>query len=96
MTAYSYDPEGRYIGPYSCQLDPLETARTGRPVYLLPAEATWTEPPEYDPETEIAVWDGGAWTVKALPEEPEPEPEAEPEPTANELMDILLGVTSNG
>lgn len=27
---------------------------------------------------------------------PEPEPAPEPEPTAGELMDILLGVTSNG
>ena len=27
---------------------------------------------------------------------PPPEPEPEPEPTAGELMDILLGVTSNG
>lgn len=27
---------------------------------------------------------------------PKPEPDPEPEATADELMDILLGVTSNG
>ena len=31
-----------------------------------------------------------SWTAGKIPE---PEPEPEPEPTANELMDILLGVS---
>lgn len=35
------------------------------------------------------------YTTMDIPK-PEPEPEPEPEPTAGELMDILLGVTSNG
>lgn len=34
------------------------------------------------------------WTPGTIPEpEPEPEPEPKPEPTAEELLDILLGVT---
>ena len=97
MHAYSYDNDGKYIGTCECQIDPIATQRTWNNVYLLPASATWTAPPEYDPETEIPVWDGSAWTVEALPEPaPDPEPVPEPEPTAGELMDILLGVTSNG
>ena len=33
-----------------------------------------------------------SWTAGKVPE-PEPQPMPEPEPTANELMDILLGVS---
>lgn len=34
------------------------------------------------------------YTFEAIPQ-PEPEPEPEPEPTADELMDLLLGVTAD-
>lgn len=94
MQAYSYDNEGRYTGPYECQLDPMATKRTGKAVYLLPADATWTAPPEYDPETERAVWNGESWTVEALPEpDPESEPTPEPQATDTEVLNALLGVS---
>lgn len=87
MQAYSYDNEGRYTGPYECQLDPMATKRTGKAVFLLPADATWTAPPEYDPETERAVWNGESWTVEEIPQpETEPEPEPEPEPPEVQQM----------
>ena len=86
MNAYSYDQEGRYIGPYECQRDPVRSKSTGQDVYLLPADATWMVPPSYDPKTEIPVWSGTAWAVEKLPEEPElpPDPKPEPEPTLEE------------
>lgn len=49
-------------------------------------------------EVEVAEVDGmmtvTKWTPGEVPE-PEPEPIPEPEPTADELIDILLGVTSD-
>ena len=89
MQAYSYDQKGHYTGQYNCQLDPIATQKNGEAVYLLPASATFLPPPEYSPETEVPVWDGGKWTVEALPEpdpEPEPTPEPEPEPTEVERL----------
>lgn len=92
MHAYSYDNDGKYTGTYDCQLDPIATQREGENVYLLPASATWTAPPEYDPDIEIPVWDGAQWAVEPLPE-PEPEPEPEPQATDTEVLNALLGVS---
>ena len=91
MTAYSYDQEGRYTGPYECQLDPVRSESAGQGVYLLPADATWTAPPSYDSKTEIPVWNGTAWVVEMLPNEPElpTEPQPEPGPTLEERVDGL-------
>lgn len=89
--AYSYDQEGRYTGPYECQRDPVRSESAGQGVYLLPADATWTAPPAYDPKAEIPVWSGTAWTVEKLPEEPElpPDPKPEPVPTLEERVGSL-------
>lgn len=89
MQAYSYNQDGRYIGPYECQLDPVATKQAGEAVYLLPANATWTAPPEHDPETERAVWDGEIWTLVEIPQ-PEPEPEPEPEPPEVQQMQAAI------
>ncbi len=77
MIAYSYDNNGHYIGEYTCQRDPIKSKKKGENYYLLPADATFEKPPEYDLETEIPVWNGETWTVEMLPDEPEPEPEPE-------------------
>ena len=89
MTAYSYDQEGRYIGPYECQRDPVRSVSAGQDAYLLPADATWTAPPDYDSKAEIPLWNGTAWVVETLPEEPEPQPEPEPVPTLEERVGSL-------
>lgn len=89
MNAYSYDQEGRYIGPYECQRDPVRSESTGQGVYLLPADATWMLPPSYDPKTEIPVWSGTAWAVEKLPEKLDPDPEPEPAPTLEERVGSL-------
>lgn len=66
MNAYSYDNNGKYIGIYDCQIDPIATRREGYNVYLLPANATFFEPPEYNIEMEIPVWNGKQWGVETL------------------------------
>ena len=88
MTAYSYDNSGYYIGPCLCQVDPVRSYREGKTAYLLPANATFVEPPAYDAESAIPVWTGGAWEIALLPE-PEPEPTPEPEQTADERISAL-------
>lgn len=76
MQAYSYNNETmEYIGPYQCQLDPVRSAVEGKEIYLLPADATWTAPPQFDPATQRAIYspDTDSWRVEELPPEPEPE-----------------------
>ena len=71
MNAYSYNDNMEYIGSVACQKDPVRSEKEKRDVWLLPANSTFTAPPDFDPETQKAVWDGEAWHVEALPE-PEP------------------------
>lgn len=66
MIAYSYKANGEYIGLVECQIDPVRTIKTGKDAYLLPANATYTEPPEYNAETHIPVWDGESWTLSEI------------------------------
>lgn len=73
MKAYSYDNDGRYVGDCVCQRDPVRSKREGKDVYLLPANATTTAPPDYDPAAEYPVWDGCQWTLRAIPVEPAPQ-----------------------
>jgi hypothetical protein len=88
--AYSFHPTtGVFIGVDFAQESPLEPG-----VFLLPAGATFVEPPQVA-EGKQATWDGKAWAVTGIPlpaPEPEPglvlpelqtsqpEPEPEPEP----------------
>jgi len=66
MKAYCYDENQFYLGEVDCYLDPLETEIQGREIYLLPANATFTTVPEYDPETQYLLWDGAAWGIKDI------------------------------
>ena len=71
MNAYSYNENMEYIGTVECQKDPVRSDKEKRDVWLLPANSTFTAPPDFDQETQKAVWDGEAWHIEALPE-PEP------------------------
>lgn len=60
---------------------------------------------EVPPQLESAVWSSGGWCdltiedgklVGITPTERPPETVIEPEPTADELVNILLGVTDDG
>lgn len=88
--AYSFHPEtGAFIGIDFAQESPLEPG-----VFLLPAGATFVEPPQVS-EGKQAVWKSDAWEVQDIPEPepptlvgpeipepptPDPDPEPEPEP----------------
>lgn len=45
MLAYRYNDQKIYDGEINCQLDPLETKKQGKDVYLLPANSTFQVPP---------------------------------------------------
>lgn len=77
MNAYSYNEHMEYIGPVACQKDPVRSEKEKRDVWLLPANSAFTAPPDFDHETQKAVWNGEAWHVEALPQ---PEPVVPPIP----------------
>ena len=61
MKTYHYDPTTKeYTHNSTPLLDPLETKRQGRKIYLLPANATFDEPTAKNGYS--AVWNGNAWT----------------------------------
>jgi len=71
-TAYCYDPNLVFIGTVECRIDPLELEINNKEVHLLPANATFTEVPQYDNETEYAAFADSVWEInkKELPPEP--------------------------
>lgn len=86
-TCYDYDPETlEYSGEIQTYIDPLETEKAGAPIYLTPAHATHTPPPDPIPEGKKAVYNPAAddWDlVDKNPPPPEPDPEEEGEPGAD-------------
>lgn len=86
MFAYKYNTETKlYAGVVNCQIDPIETQRTGHDIWLLPANSTFVEPL---PEKEgfNIVWNGSMWEYQEIPQ-PEPQPEPEP-PTHEEIREM--------
>lgn len=58
MLAYKYDKDTKeYLGTQEAQINPLEGG------YLLPANSTFAEVPEYG-EKQIPVFEEGVWTVE--------------------------------
>jgi hypothetical protein len=73
--AYSFHPKtGVFIGIDFAQESPLEPG-----VFLLPAGATFVEPPQVS-DGQQAIWNGNSWEVQDIPA-PEPEPEIPEPPT---------------
>ena len=61
MQAYSYSiTTHEYLETVPCFPDPVRSRMEGREVYLLPANATFTEPPAKRAGY-TAVWDGSGW-----------------------------------
>lgn len=101
MTAYSYNDNLEYIGTVTCQRDPVRSRREGKACYLTPANATLTPPPEFDPDTEIPVWDGNLWSIRPIEKEPEPEdvqaaPYTETELIQQDITDLQLADIEQG
>lgn len=60
MNVYKFNPITKeYTGVEPAMLDPLESKLQGKEVYLLPANATFTEPTFKDGYAN--VWNGEAW-----------------------------------
>lgn len=58
--AYLFDEKTKeYKSEVNAQLDPLESARAGKDIYLLPANATWDKPTPKDGC--VAVWNCETW-----------------------------------
>lgn len=84
--AYSYDLNKYYAGVVDCQEDPLASVAEGKPVYLLPANATYKEPL---PEKEgfRIKWNGENWVYIEI--NPAPTPEEEKQREIAELKEQL-------
>lgn len=59
MLVYKFDEKGLFVGTDETELDPLESELQGKEIYLLPPNATFTEPEEK--EGFASVWDGEKW-----------------------------------
>jgi biopolymer transport protein ExbD len=61
MQTYKYNAETKeYLYTEEAFLDPLETEAADKPVYLLPADSTFTEPLEAKNGYAV-VWNGATW-----------------------------------
>lgn len=59
-TAYLFDEKTKeFKNEVNAQLDPLESTKAGKDIYLLPANATWDEPTVKDGC--VPVWNGETW-----------------------------------
>ena len=59
-TAYLFDEKTKeFKNEVNAQLDPLESEKAGKDIYLLPANATWDEPTVKDGC--VPVWNGETW-----------------------------------
>lgn len=79
-TVYSYDLRGYYVGPEKAYESPLEPD-----TFLLPARSTEVPPPVLEPGYR-ARWNGEEWVQEAIPQ-------TTPKPTAEEILNVMLGVT---
>lgn len=63
MIIYHCDKQTReYLRSFEARIDPLETQKQGRDVFLIPAHTTDVAPPETG-KNEAAVFDGQAWKI---------------------------------
>lgn len=60
---YWTDEKGYFKGVVKCQLDPLESKKQNKEVYLLPKNSLEEEPPSFK-KGEIAFWNGTSWEIR--------------------------------
>lgn len=87
MKAYLYDDNGVYFGFENAQIDPLETKKKGRNIYLLPENATFKEPMQEKEGFKI-VFNGNGWEYQEIKVEEIPE---EKEPTNEDISQMRQG-----
>tara|TARA_R100001198_G_scaffold97046_1_gene91643 strand:+ start:8355 stop:9038 length:684 start_codon:yes stop_codon:yes gene_type:complete len=61
MKYYSYDQNGIYNGSGNCQIDPLESEKQNKNIYLIPNNSTDKEP--IFESGQIAVFNNGEWDI---------------------------------
>ena len=59
LKIYTYDKNNEYIGESATMLDPAETRKQGKDVWLMPPSCTTVKPDAR--EGYASVWNGGAW-----------------------------------
>ena len=76
--AYRYNGTTKiYEGEVICQLDPLETKVSGKDVWFLPANSTFTIP--LKGKGYNVIWNGETWEYDEIPQPPEPTEEEKKE-----------------
>jgi len=85
MIGYCYSSETKeFVGVVDLQLDPLESKKADKNIYMYPPNTTLTKPPTFTDKQFIRFIDG-KWIVENIPE-PEKQPEPTP-PTEKELQE---------
>lgn len=63
MKIYIYDKKTKELkAEIEAPLDPLESAKQGKNIYMLPASATFVKPKQNTPN-KINIWDGAKWEL---------------------------------
>lgn len=74
MLVYRYDEKTKeFLGEFKAQLDPLESKKANKEIWLLPADSTFNKPLSEKEGFKIK-WNGDSWVYEEIPIEPEPEP----------------------
>jgi hypothetical protein len=87
---YYFNPEtGVYLGEAKAPIDPRETKRQGKTVYMEHPNATFTAPPEIE-QGKIAVFKENKWSLEDIPKEPDPVAEPTRELTEEEKTEAAI------
>lgn len=80
MKAYLFNPENKeFEAEIEAQIDPLESVKQKKEIYLLPANSTYEKPLDEKDGFKVK-WQGSSWIYEKIPE-----PKPEKEPTIEEL-----------
>lgn len=64
MKCYTYyEKTKEYKDIATAQLDPLETKKAGKDVWILPANATFEEPPVFNKNHKTVIWNSESWEI---------------------------------
>ena len=66
MKIYNYKEDTKeYLNSIEAYEDPEASRRQGKFIPMMPANSTLLAPPDYDPQNQIPVFEGGQWVIKA-------------------------------
>ena len=89
MLVYRYDSETKiFLYSEPAMLDPLETQKAGKNIYLMPANCTDVEPPVSKDSFDIVFVDG-KWSYKEQEKKEEPSQPKPYEPTTEDKINQL-------